>query len=216
MAARGRREARITSHAPPPAAPRIFRLGAVPGATPGRWIDTWRERMPGVPLELIPLTVSEQRTALTAGDVDAALARLPLDSDDLHIIPLYEEVPVVVASADSHLLAADELDPADLEGETLIVPLDDVLGARIAGTLAPRFTAPETTADAIAIAASGVGIVIVPMSLARLHHRRDADHRPLRDGPASTVALAWPRERTTPDVETFVGIARGRTANSSR
>ena len=35
-------------------------------------------------------------------------------------------------------------------------------------------------------------------------------------GPTSTVALAWRREHTTPDVETFVGIVRGRTANSSR
>ena len=41
-------------------------------------------------------------------------------------------------------------------------------------------------------------------------------HRVLADGPVSTVALAWPRDRTTPDVETFVGIVRGRTANSSR
>jgi DNA-binding transcriptional LysR family regulator len=71
-------------------------------------------------------------------------------------------------------------------------------------------------ADAIATAATGTGIVIVPMSLARLHHRKDADHRPLVDGPVSTVALAWRRENTTPDVETFIGIVRGRTSNSSR
>ena len=62
----------------------------------------------------------------------------------------------------------------------------------------------------------GVGIVIVPMSLARLHHRKDVEYRPLRDGPSSTVALAWDADRTTPAVDAFVGIVRGRTANSSR
>lgn len=193
---------------------RAFRLGAVPGATPGRWIDAWKQRMPRVALELVPIDVRAQRAALD--DLDAALVRLPLPDDALHVIPLYDEVPVVVASADSHLLAADELTAGDLDGEVLITPLDDVLGPLDLGTVAPAFTPPATTEDAIATVAAGVGIVVVPMSLARLHHRKDTGHRPWHDGPSSTVALAWRRDRTTPDVETFVGIVRGRTPNSSR
>jgi DNA-binding transcriptional LysR family regulator len=122
----------------------------------------------------------------------------------------------VVAAAESHLLAVDELSIADLAGEVVIVPSDDVLGPIDLPGTTPAAFAPLPTVDAIVTAASGVGIVIVPMSLARLHHRKDAGHRPLLDGPTSTVALVWPRERTTPDVETFVGIVRGRTSNSSR
>jgi DNA-binding transcriptional LysR family regulator len=198
-----------------PEEPRTFRLGAVPGATPGRWIDAWKQRMPHVRLELIPISAAEQRTALV--DLDAALVRLPLVDPTLHIIPLYDEVPVVVAGTDSHLLSVDELSSTDLAGEVVIVPDDDVLGPlEVPGAVSPNFPALRTTADAIATAASGAGIVIVPMSLARLHHRKDADYRPLIDGPSSTVALVWPRDRTTDDVETFVGIVRGRTANSSR
>ncbi|MBT2483419.1 MULTISPECIES: LysR substrate-binding domain-containing protein [unclassified Microbacterium] len=194
--------------------PRTFRLGVVPGATPGKWIGAWKQRMPQVPLELIPVDPAEQRTAIDA--VDAALVRLPLDDPSLHIISLYDEVSVVVAAVDSHLMAAEELTAADLEGEVVIALTDDVLGpVDLPGTTAARFAALPTD-EAIATAATGVGIVIVPMSLARLHHRKDADQRRLVDGPLSTVALVWPRERTTPDVETFVGIVRGRTANSSR
>lgn len=197
-----------------PEEPRTFRLGVVPGATPGKWIDAWKQRMPHVPLELVPITVSTQRDALA--DVDAALVRLPLDDDTLHVISLYDEVPVVVASIDSHLLAADELTLADLAGEVVMTPSDDALVPfEVPGSTPPRFS-PLPTAEAITTAATGIGIVIVPMSLARLHHRKDVDHRVLTDGPTSTVALAWPRERTTADVETFVGIVRGRTANSSR
>ncbi|MGM7671533.1 LysR substrate-binding domain-containing protein [Microbacterium sp. A93] len=195
--------------------PRTFRLGAVPGATPGKWIDTWHRRMPHVTLELVPIDAATQRTAID--EMDAALIRLPLIDESLHLIPLYDEIPVVVASIESHLLVADELELSDLSGEVLITPLDDVLGPLdIPGIQTPKFAAVDTTGEAIATAASGAGIVIVPMSLARMHQRKDADYRPLRGGPSSTVAIAWPRDRTTEDVETFVGIVRGRTANSSR
>ncbi|WP_194409493.1 LysR substrate-binding domain-containing protein [Microbacterium cremeum] len=212
------------SPGPAPAAPRepvvaepsTFRLGAIPGATPGKWIDVWKERMPRTALELVPLSVAGQREALDEAEADAALVRLPIDDHGLHVIPLYDEVPVVVCAKDSHLTAADELEPGDLEGEVLIVPQDDVLGIRIPATVPPRFDPPSDTAEAIATVAAGVGIVVVPMSLARLHHRKDVEHRALRGGPVSTVALAWVADRTTPAVETFVGIVRGRTANSSR
>jgi len=198
-----------------PQEPRTFRLGAVPGATPGKWIDTWKRRMPHVTLELVPIEAAAQRAAIY--ELDAALVRLPLDDDSLHLIPLYDETPVVVASIESHLFVADELDLSDLAGEVLITPLDDVLGPLdIPGIHAPNFAPLATTGDAIATAASGTGIVIVPMSLARMHQRKDADYRPLRGGPSSTVAIAWPRDHTTEDIETFVGIVRGRTANSSR
>ncbi|MHC2998605.1 LysR family transcriptional regulator substrate-binding protein [Microbacterium sp. HJ5] len=193
-----------------------FVLGAIPGATPGKWIDAWHERMPGIDLDLVPLAVPDQRAELLSGAVDAALVRLPIDRDGLHVIPLYDEVPVVVMGADSHLTAADELTLEDLTGEVVIAPGDDVLGLRVPGAVIPAFAPPADTAAAIATVAAGVGVVIVPMSLARLHHRKDVEHRPLKDGPMSTVALAWVAERTTVGVETFVGVVRGRTANSSR
>ncbi len=211
------RAPRRAAPAPPPEPPRRFVLGAIPGTTPGKWIAAWRERLPRVTLELLPLEVADQRAALASHQVDAALVRLPVADDaDLHVIRLYDEVPVVVASADSHLTAADELTLADLAGEVVIVPQDDVLGTAVPDAIAPSFAPPETTADAIATVAAGVGVVIVPMSLARLHARRDVASRPLRDGPVSTVALAWPRDADGPDVQAFVGIVRGRTANSSR
>jgi hypothetical protein len=61
-----------------------------------------------------------------------------------------------------------------------------------------------------------VGIVIVPMSVARLHHRKDVVHRRVSDVPESQVGLAWRRDLDDELVETFVGVVRGRSANSSR
>ena len=203
-----------TARTPAPTGP--FRLGAIEGATPGRWIDVWKERMPGIPLELVPLEISDQRRAVTEASVDAALVRLPIDRTGLQAITLYEETPVVVCAADAHLTAADELTVADLAGEVLFVPQNPPVTVVVDGAVPPTFDAPATVAEAIAIAATGVGVVIVPMSLARLHHRKDTAYRPLVDGPLSPVALVWPDGETPPLVDTFIGIVRGRTANSSR
>ena len=80
----------------------------------------------------------------------------------------------------------------------------------------PAIERPATTADAIELVAAGVGLLIVPQSLARLHHRRDLTYRPLSDAPQSSVALSWREEQTTDLMEEFIGIVRGRTVNSSR
>jgi len=76
--------------------------------------------------------------------------------------------------------------------------------------------APATTAEAIELVAAGVGLLVVPQSLARLHHRRDLTYRPLTDAPGSGVGLAWPDTENTELMEEFIGIVRGRTVNSSR
>ena len=217
-APRGKKAEKVVFDAPAPASeePRTLRLGAVPGATPGRWIDTWNDRMPHVALELMPIAFAAQRTALTDGTVDLALVRAPFDDAAMHAIPLYEELPVVIVAAESHLLATEELSPADLEGETLLVTDEDVLG-ELDLPVTPALIPPlATIQDAVETIATGVGILVAPMSLARLHRRKDVDFRILRDAPVSPVLLAWPRASTTPDIEAFVGVVRGRTANSSR
>lgn len=188
-----------------------------PGASPGIWVDRWRDRLPDVPLELIPTEAADQERALRAGEVDAALVRLPVDRGGLHVIPLYEETTVVAFGSDSSLAAAEELTFDDLAGEILFVPTDDVLGPlEVPGVVAARGPRPQTTAEALETVAAGVGIVILPLSLVRMHRRRDVAHRPLMGAPASAVALAWLAERTSPEIEALVGIVRGRTTRSSR
>ncbi|PFG44168.1 LysR substrate binding domain-containing protein [Isoptericola jiangsuensis] len=209
----------------------VFRWGYVPGATPGKWARTWRDRVPDVRLELVQVEAAAVEAALRTGDVDAALGRLPVDADDFHAIRLYEEVPVVVVSKD-HLLAATEEDEhvaaADLAEDVVWVAADDVLfgGDEPRPGRAPEVyddgsgtlvtPAPSTTAEAVAWTANGSGITVVPMSLARLHHRKDVVHRLIDDAPLAPVGLVWSRDRDDDLVQELVGIVRGRTANSSR
>lgn len=193
-----------------------FRLGYVPGVTPSKWLRTWAERVPDVPLTLVDSGNAEGVGLVRDGAVDAALLRLPIDRTDLHAIPLYTETTVILAPKEHWLAAADEVTGADLADEIVLHPLDDVLDwAAPPGVPADR--RPVTTAVAVGMVAAETGLLLVPQSLALLYHRKDLVHRPVTDVPQSSVALVWPSVVDTGDLmEEFIGIVRGRTVNSTR
>ncbi|MER7250426.1 LysR family substrate-binding domain-containing protein [Kribbella sp. NPDC000426] len=193
-----------------------FRLGYVPGVTPAKWVRIWAERLPRVPLELIQVAAADAPDLVRRGEADAALLRLPIDRTGLHAIPLYVEQTVVVVPKDHVITAADEMTVDDLADELVLHAQDDVLDwDRPPGRLIEE--RPVRTGDAIELVAMGTGVLVVPQSLARLHHRKDLTYRPLTGVPESQVALSWPEaDETSELVEHFIGIVRGRTTNSTR
>ncbi|MFD8151125.1 LysR family transcriptional regulator substrate-binding protein [Streptomyces sp. NPDC059720] len=193
-----------------------FRLAYVPGVMPDKWVRVWSERHPGVPLTLTQVPAPDADGRLREGDADAGLVRLPVDRAFFSAIPLYTEQTVVVVPRDHLVTAVDEVAPEDLIDDIVLHPLDDVLDWEHGLPGRPALERPATTADAIELVAAGIGVLVVPLSLARLHHRKDLTHRPLKDAPASSVALAWPEEAKTDLIEDFIGIVRGRTVNSTR
>lgn len=192
-----------------------FRVGFVTGATPDKWARTWRERRRD-PLELVPLAEDEQEPAVREDRVRMVLARLPVDRDGLHCIPLYEELPVVVASTE-HVLAAtaddEQVTLADLAEEQLVLPHRS--GWR---PEAPQLDWPAMSeADAVETVAAGTGVALLPMSVARLHARRDVVRRVVADLPPTGVGLVWRIDLDDDErVQAFIGIVRGRTVRSTR
>lgn len=150
-----------------------------------------------------------------AGAVDVAVLRLPADTSGLAVIPLYEETTVAVVPTDHILGAADELTAVDLEDEPILLPLDHVVDWPDAPGV-PVNHRPETTEGAIELVAAGLGVLIVPQSLARLHHRKDLTYRPIADAPTCLVALAVAEGPQSELIEDFIGIVRGRKPGSSR
>ncbi|MFD7685134.1 LysR family transcriptional regulator substrate-binding protein [Streptomyces sp. NPDC059781] len=192
-----------------------FRLVYVPGVMPDKWVRVWNERLPDVPLTLTQVPAQAAQGLLLGGDADAGLVRLPVDRTVLSAIPLYTEQTVVVVPKDHLVTAADAVSLEDLADDIVLHPLDSVLTwESLPGR--PALERPATTADAIELVAAGIGVLVVPLSLARLHHRKDLTHRPLEGAPGSSVALSWPEAATTDRVEDFIGIVRGRTVNSTR
>ncbi|MFE0173112.1 LysR family substrate-binding domain-containing protein [Streptomyces sp. NPDC059002] len=192
-----------------------FRLAYVPGVTPAKWVRIWNERLPDVPLTLHAVSAADAPDVLRAGGADAGFVRLPIDRTDLSAIPLYTETTVVIVPKDHAVAAVEEVSPEDLADEIVFHPLDDVLEWEKRPGL-PALERPATTADAVELVAAGVGLLVAPQSLARLHHRKDLTYRTVAGAPESRVALSWPEEATTDLVEDFIGIVRGRTVNSSR
>ncbi|MFD5648030.1 LysR substrate-binding domain-containing protein [Streptomyces sp. NPDC127039] len=196
-------------------APPSFRLAYVPGVTPDKWVRIWNERLPDVPLALTQVPAAEAAGVLLGGGADAGLLRLPVDRTALSAIPLYTETTVVLVPKDHLVTAADEVSVRDIADEIVLHPLDDVLDwERLPGR--PALERPATTADAVELVAAGIGVLLVPLSLARLHHRKDLTYRTVTDAPESSVALSWPEDAHTDRVEDFIGIVRGRTVNSTR
>ncbi len=172
-----------------------LRVGFVPGVTLRKWRNVWAERFGRVTLEVVEVTEADQRRVLDTGEADLCFVRLPVDTDGLHLIPLYEEVPVAWSSKDHPIAAVESVTLDDLADDVLLT---------------------EVTPDTIQQAVFADAVLLVPMSVARTHSRRDMVHRPITDAPTTHVGLAWRTDNDHPWIDEFIGVVRGRTANSSR
>ncbi len=197
-----------------------FRVGFVAGVTPDKWARVWAERMPRRPLDLVPLAEGDGVRLLQTGDLDMCFVRLPVDRGGLHLIPLYDEQPVVVVSTDHPVAAYEEIDVTELANEHLLQDPDDVPAWRDVATEVTdgsRHPVPTMTLrQAVESVAADAGVLVLPLSLARLHHRKDVTHVRVTGVPTTRVGLAWRTDLQDDRVDAFVGVVRGRTANSSR
>ncbi|MCQ6270142.1 LysR substrate-binding domain-containing protein [Pseudarthrobacter sp. R1] len=182
-----------------PDAPRTLRIAYVAGVTPGKWIRRWEERVLDIPLQAFMSDDGAQVQVLHDGSADLSFVRLPVEREGLSVIPLYEEQPVVVAPKGHEISVFEEVALADVEQEAFL----DV--AALGG--------PEA---ALQVVATGAGLVILPMSVARHFNVKDTVARRLTGAPATEIAVAWPADSTDEVIEEFIGIVRGRTAQSSR
>jgi DNA-binding transcriptional LysR family regulator len=188
-----------------------LRLAFVTGTTPDKWARAWRERRPE-PLVLVPVTEEQQEDVVRRGDADVALVRLPVGTEDLHCVRLYDELPVVVAGLEHLVAAADTVRLDDLADEQLVRPHASGWRPAVEQLAWPSMSERE----AIEAVAAGTGVVIVPMSVARLYHRKDVVQREITDLAPSTIALVWPCDGDDDRTQALVGIVKGRTANTSR
>jgi len=196
-------------------------IALVPGVTPTKWTRVWAERRPDLRLRVLPIAESEQEEVLRDGRAQIVFVRGDVRSDSLSSILLYEEQPVAVLPRDHAFADAEEMDVADLADEHLLqepstVPEWAALAAEIAdGTRRPlpRMAGLD---DAVEQVAAGVGVLIVPQSVARVHSRKDVRVVPVSGVAPTSVRLAWATEDKTDDVEDFIGVVRGRSANTTR
>lgn len=172
-----------------------LRIAMVPGVSVSKWTTAWRERRRNSPLSVTPIDESQQVSVLHENVADVSFVRLPIERDELSVIRLYSEVAVVVVPKEHPIALYESVTLAELAGEVV---------------------RSEPAADAVEIIAAGAGVILVPHSVARQYGRKDVVAVPISDAEETEIAIAWLAENTTPDIEEFVGIVRGRRPGSSR
>ncbi|MGP5072292.1 substrate-binding domain-containing protein [Arthrobacter rhombi] len=190
-----------------------LRIAFVPGVTPDKWLDRWRARHPGIPVQATMHDAGDDpRELLASGVADLVFMRFPDGrnpaDERTHVIPLYEELPVVCAPREHALELYDDEVPLDeLVDETWLDMAD--YPPQVGGT-----------AMALEVVGAGTGLLIVPQAVGRLYRRKDVVQKILTGAPSTRIGVAWLKplgdDPEDPRVEEFIGIVRGRRANSSR
>jgi DNA-binding transcriptional LysR family regulator len=184
----------VTTPLPP------LRIAIAPGVAVRKWTTRWAERFPDVGLEVVPVPDTDGVEVLRSHRATVSFVRLPVDRDDLSVIRLYSEVPVLVVSRDSVLAGRTSVSLAEVTGLPGVVDYPPVGDIR----------------DAVALVAAGVGVLRLPFSVARFAARKDVVALPVSDAEEIEVAVCWLTDETTELIDQFIGIVRGRTAHSSR
>jgi len=178
-------------------------------------LKAYRERFPGVALDLHEWTTAEQVKRLHEGSIQVGFVRLPVDDDGLVLETVLGE-PVVVVLPGDHPLAGLESVPLEALSKEpfVLIPrrrepgLHDhyVSLCRKAG-FSPRVVQEANRINTIVgLVAAGMGVSFAPASVRRLQ-RPGVAYRPLRDpSPALEMAVARLRRDPPPVLRSFLEV----------
>lgn len=190
-------------------APQYLRVVFSPGVQPDKWFGRFDTRVPG--WRIAGAATDNPLKYVRAGAADVALVRLgqeDVDKNVLHQVHLYDEQVGVAAPKDHPVKVMDVVHYAELEGEMeiYITPEDGEVDI-------------DKLQEALDVVAANVGVAIAPRPLLRALNVRGVVHRDLLGEThvgATRVAVVWKIDRDNDVIQDFVGICRGRKAESSR
>ena len=190
------------------------------GVLPGL-LKAFKSARPGITLALREMLSPEQAAALAAGELDFALLLPPVpDAEPLEHLVVQRE-RFVAALPSRHRLAAGKgkLAVSALAGEPFVmVPRDIAPGLYdiVTGLAARAGISFNVAQEAIqmqtvvSLVSSGLGVAIVPGSIANLG-RRGVVYREIADRhPRLDLWLAWPRAGLGTAARDFLALARRR------
>ncbi|MDK8797244.1 LysR family transcriptional regulator [Corynebacterium sp. MSK044] len=187
----------------------MLRIAFVTGTEPGKWFARYRETTDHG-LEELP---SDDPFALVeTGEADLALMRLDdrigEPGETYHRVGLYSEAPGVAVPKDSVFAEMGEkLAPREFAGEII------------------NFTyKPDSLIDdlrsALQVVAANVGIAYAPAPLLKVLSKKQVAVVDLTSQPEgmepTEIGLVWKISADSDAIQDFVGVAKGRTRNSSR
>ena len=186
----------------------MLRLVFSTGTEPGKWFRRYRDYHS--PESLVTVDADDAMDVLLAHEADLALTRLP-DSrvdDSFHVVQLYEEAPGIAVPKDSVYAEVGE----DVTQEDVA---EEIVNYRIAQDGSVDVPALRT---ALQVVAANVGVAIAPRPLLKVLSKKQVVALGLEDPTVArtVIALVWRRADDGDEIQDFVGVAKGRTRNSSR
>jgi DNA-binding transcriptional LysR family regulator len=153
-----------------------------------------RHQQPDAEVTAVHLEWNEPREALLSHRVDAAVTRLPIRTDGLHVMILYDEPRELLVPLDHRLAGKESVTLDDIAGEPMPRLPDAAWNAfwrvdpRPDGTRPPDGPAIEVLEDKLELIAAGQAVAIVAASMGSF--RPDLTTIPLDGVEPSHVVLA--------------------------
>lgn len=183
-------------------------------------VRAFRERFPGVGLDLAEMSSAELEGAIFSGDVQAAFLYGASGGPDVESVVLRDERIVAVLPEEHPLAGREAVALRELAGEPFVFyPRHRGPGLydRIVGFCQEAGFSPEVAQEAahehtvIGLVASGVGVALVFDCMQKLG-RTGVVYKPITDVDASVeLSLLWRRDDPSPALRSFVDLARHET-----
>lgn len=175
------------------------------------------DRCADVELDLHELTTTQQLERLHQSQIDVGILYLPIDSDKLNAIAVWQEALVVALPENHALVSRLEVSIKALEREPFIMP-PHRLGGGLYGQIVRFFQqvdfVPNVVQEAvqlqtaISLVAGGVGVTLVPASLQNLQRSGVVYKRLEEPTPEVAIAVAWRQHDSSPTVQRFIEAVR--------
>ncbi|MFE3259823.1 LysR family transcriptional regulator [Nocardia sp. NPDC059091] len=194
-------------------------LGALEGAAltlTEPILSTFRQRHPGITVEMRHFTYEDPSAGLATGSVDVAFARRPFVDAGVHFETLFAEPLMVMVPAGHRLAARTEVFAHELLGEPLLgaATTDPVwnafweLDSYRDGSPAQVVSRSNTLLEELHKVATGIGVALT-VACARWIPFPGVRLLPIADAPPNEVAVGWRGAHESALVRSFVEVARG-------
>jgi len=188
-------------------------------------LHDFRESYPAIELSLVELNAAEQAIALQDQSIHVGFARPPIEGDSLLVGAILNE-PYVAALPLTHPLAHKlELSLTELAPEPFVsfpeLPLPSYaqsvrLACEDAGFTPRVVQEVREMQTAISLVVAGLGIALLPASVANLH-RTGLSLLPLKEpAPRTELAVVSRRNDPSPVLENFLAIVRAQIERRER
>jgi len=192
-------------------------LGAATYSLLPAFLKVFRDRFPGVEIELQELKTLELIQSLRQRRIHVGLVRMPVHDDLLMVEPILLE-NLVVALPEHHLLARKaRIAFRDLAGEAFLLPprqlapafYDQVTGLCRRAGFSLRVGAEASELQTILnLVAAGMGVTLVTESVTQMGSRGVVFKRLPEPAPTIEIAQAWCRDDRSEILHAFLDVVR--------